>query len=174
MVGLTCRICIAHASCSIGIAAYTVEGILWIGHDSWLVSAFPRGYFITPRGFTEQAEQYAASAPIDLFDGKRLVKVLNQSRRHVLMPQTYKAMCRQCGGIVQHRLDREQDAARPCRSGHMVAPTIARAMLLPPRPAGWKPGDDAAKPAPRPYSRREIRAHNYKYEARMMRKPRAF
>jgi hypothetical protein len=40
-----------------------------------------------------------------------------------------------------------------------------------PKPAGWKPGDDA-KPAPRPYSRREIRAHNYKYEARMMKKPR--
>jgi hypothetical protein len=45
-------------------------------------------------------------------------------------------------------------------------------MLSPPRPAGWKPGDDA-KPAPRPHSRREIRAHNYKYEARMMKKPRA-
>jgi hypothetical protein len=36
--------------------------------------------------------------------------------------------------------------------------------------AGWKPGNDAAKPAPRPYSRREIRACNAKYEARMMKK----
>ena len=86
---------------------------------------------------------------------------------------TYKAMCQQCGALVQHRLDREQDEARPCGNGHLVPPTIARAMLLPPRPVGWKPGDDA-KPAPRPYSRREVRGHNAKYEASMMRKPRAF
>jgi len=77
------------------------------------------------------------------------------------MPQTYKAMCQQCGEIVQHRLNREQDETRPRSNGHLVPPTIARAMLLPPRPAGWKPGDDA-KPAPRPYSRREVRAHNAK------------
>jgi hypothetical protein len=87
------------------------------------------------------------------------------------LPQTYKAMCHQCGG-VQHRLDREQDEARPCGSGHMVAPTIARAMLLRPRPAATGTGS-TKEPTPRPYSRREIRAHNYKYEARMMKKPRA-
>jgi hypothetical protein len=88
------------------------------------------------------------------------------------MPQTYQAMCCQCGEIVQHRLDREQDEARPCSNGHAVAPTIARDMLLPPKPAA--PGTGSGKqPAPRPYSRREIRAHNAKYEARMMKKPHA-
>lgn len=141
-------------------------------HDAVVAANAARGFSITVRSFTDAAEQYAETAPLDLIDGKRLVKALNQSRKHVLMPQIYKAMCCQCGEIVQHRLDREQDEARPCSNGHSVAPTIARAMLLPPRPAGWKPGDDAAKPAPRPYSRREIRAHNYKYEARMMRKSR--
>jgi hypothetical protein len=65
-------------------------------------------------------QQYAETAPLDLIDGKRLVKALNQSRKHVLMPQTYKAMCCQCGEIVQHRLDREQDEARPCGNGHLV------------------------------------------------------
>lgn len=143
-------------------------------HDAVIAANAARGFFITVRSFTDAAEQYAETAPLDLIDGKRLVKALNQSRKHVLMPQTYKAMCCQCGEIVQHRLDRDQDEARPCSNGHAVTPTIARAMLLPPRPAGWKPGEDAAKPAPRPYSRREIRAHNAKYEARMMRKPRAF
>ena len=123
--------------------------------------------------FTDAAEQYAESAPLDLFDGKRLVKALNQSKKHVLMPQTYKAMCCQCGEIVQHRLDREQDEARACGSGHMVAPTIARAMLLPPRPAAATGSGTKKEPTPRPYSRREIRAHNYKYEARMMKKPRS-
>jgi hypothetical protein len=73
-----------------------------------------RGFFITVRSFTDAAEQYAESAPLDLIDGKRPVKALNQSRKHVLMPQTYNAMCCQCGEFVQHRLDREQDEARPC------------------------------------------------------------
>src|SRR5271170_5003001 len=141
-------------------------------HDAVIAANAERGFFITARSFTDAAEQYAESAPLDLIDGKRLVKALNQSRKHVLLPQTYKAMCQQCGGIVQHRLDREQDEARPCGSGHAVAPTIARAMLIPPRPAAHGKDNTAPEPAQRPYSRREIRAHNYKYEARMMKKPR--
>ena len=84
------------------------------------------------------------------------------------MPQTYKAMCGQCGDIVQHRLG--DDKPRPCTQGHAVAPTIAKAMIVPPKPAI---PTAATKPAHRPLSRREIRAHNAKYEARMMRKPRA-
>lgn len=123
------------------------------------------------RSFTDAAGQYAESAPLDLIDGKRLVKALNQSRKHVLMPQTYKAMCQQCGAIIQHRLDREQDEARPCRNGHPVAPTIARGMLLPPRLRA-SGASSTQGPTPRPYSRREVRAHNYRYEACMMKKPR--
>jgi hypothetical protein len=46
-------------------------------------------------------------------------------------------------------------------------------MIVPPRPAAPANAAAATKPAPRPLSRREIRAHNYKYEARMMKKPRA-
>jgi hypothetical protein len=141
-------------------------------HDAVIAANATRGFFITARSFTDAAEQYAESAPLDLVDGKRLVKALNQSRKHVLMSQTYKAMCQQCGEIVQHRLDREQDEARPCVNGHAVAPTIARAMLLPPRPAA-NAASSTKEPAPHPYSRREVNRHNAKYEARMMRKPRA-
>lgn len=141
-------------------------------HEAVITANAQRGFFVTTRSFTDQAEQFARTAPLDLIDGARLMKALNQSRKRVLLPQTYKAMCAQCGEIVQHRLDREQDEARPCGNGHMVAPTIARAMLLPPRPASNGGGDSTTKPALRPLSRREVRAHNYKYEARMMRKPR--
>jgi Restriction endonuclease len=142
-------------------------------HDAVIAANAQRGFFITARSFTDQAEKYAESAPLDLIDSARLIKALNQSRKHVLLPQTYKAMCQQCGEIVQHRLDREQDEARPCGNGHLVAPTISRAMLLPPRPAATGSADSKTKPAPpRPLSRREIRAHNYKYEARLMKKPR--
>ena len=100
----------------------------------------------------------------------RLIKALNQSRKHVLLPQTYHAMCGQCGEIVQHRLG--DDEARACGNGHMGAPTIARALIVPPRPAA-SASSNMKEPTPRPYSRREIRAHNYKYEARMMKKPRS-
>ena len=141
-------------------------------HQAVLNTNAERGFFITTRSFTEQAEKFAETTLLDLIDGKRLIKILNQSKKHVLMPQTYKAMCCQCGDIVQHRLDRDQDKAQPCANGHMVPPTIARAMLLPPRPADWKPGDEANKPAPRIHTRREVRAHMAKYEARMMKTPR--
>jgi hypothetical protein len=139
-------------------------------HNAVIAANAERGFFITARNFSAEAEQYAESAPLDLIDGKRLIKALNQNRKHVLLPQTYKAMCGQCGGIVQHRLG--DDEARPCGNGHNVAPTIARAMLLPPRPATSGNAPDRTTPVPRPLSRREIRAHNYKYEARMMKKPR--
>lgn len=142
-------------------------------HDAVIAANAQRGFYITVRAFDPQAEKYAESAPLDLIDGKRLIKALNQSRKGVLMPQIYKTMCHQCGEIVEHRLDREQDQARPCGNGHLVAPTIARAMLLPPRPpAAGNGAASSPTPVPRPLSRREIRAHNYKYEARMMRKSR--
>jgi Restriction endonuclease len=102
-------------------------------HDTVIAANAQRGFYITTRTFTAEAEQYADAAPLDLIDGARLVRALNQSRKHVLLPQTYNAMCGECGGIVQHRLS--DDEAKPCGSGHMVAPTINRAMLIPPRPA---------------------------------------
>ena len=89
----------------------------------------------------------------------------------MLLPQIYKAMCRQCGDIVQHPLD--NDEAKRCGNGHFVAPTIARAGLAKPRSAISVKTDTGPKPAPRPLSRREIKAHNYKYRARMMKQPRA-
>lgn len=141
-------------------------------HDAVVAANAERGFFITARSFTDAAEQYAELAPVDLIDGARLIKALNQSRKGVLMPQTYKAMCGQCGAVVEHRLDREQDEARPCGNGHMVAPTIARAMLLPPRPPAPGNAGAAAKPAPRPLTRREIRAHNHRVRARAIKQQR--
>lgn len=46
--------------------------------DAVLPANAARGFFITVRSFTDAAEQYAESAPLDLIDGKRLVKALNQ------------------------------------------------------------------------------------------------
>jgi Restriction endonuclease len=160
-------------------------------HDAIVAANAARGFYVTPRSFTPAAEQYAESAPIDLVDGALLIKAMHKSRKGVLLPQTYKAMCRQCGEIVQHRLDNSE--ALPCGGGHLVPPTIARAALIKPRPpqpqqpasANPKPGF-AAHPAganaaktgrvirPRNMSakaqrRRAIKAHNQQMRARALR-----
>src|SRR5271170_6925376 len=50
-------------------------------HDAVIAANAQRGFFITAHSFTDQAEKYAESAPIDLFNGGRLIKALNQSRK---------------------------------------------------------------------------------------------
>jgi hypothetical protein len=86
----------------------------------------------------------------------------------VTMPDSYKAMCRQCGEIVQHPLTGTE--AIPCINGHPVAPTIAKAALVLRKEEGGS--TSATYTPPRRYSRQEVRAHNAKYVARMRkRKP---
>jgi hypothetical protein len=138
-------------------------------HDRVIALNAERGFYVTARSFTVEAQQFAQTAPVQLIDGPDLIHSLHRSRKGMLVPSTYKAMCRQCGDIVQHRLG--DDEARRCANGHFVPPSIARAAIVkprPPTPGGFK---DPA-PVQRPLTPREIRAHNYGYEARMMKKPR--
>jgi hypothetical protein len=145
-------------------------------HDAVIAANAARGFYATPRGFTPEAEYYAASAPIDLVDGRLLIRSMHRSRKGFAWIPIYKVMCCQCGDTVQHRLDKDQ--ALPCRNGHLVAPTIARASLIPFRPPAPEPGaGGAAKPAvvikPRNMSlkaqiRRKIAAHNRQVRARAM------
>jgi len=152
-------------------------------HDAVIGANAARGIYATPRSFTPDAEHYASRAPIDLVDGPLLIKSMQRSRRGVLLPLAYKAMCRQCGEIVQHRLDKEQVLL--CGSGHLVAPPISHAALIPFRsptpaqqpaannptvayavhPAGPHPGGSGPVIRPRNMSakaqrRRAIKAHN--------------
>jgi hypothetical protein len=100
-------------------------------HDRVLAASAAAGFYVTARTFTDQAQQYAETAPIHLVDGELLTRSMNRSKKGVHLPQTYKAMCRQCGDVIQHRL--RQAKALPCGNGHLVAPTIARAALVPRR-----------------------------------------
>jgi hypothetical protein len=145
-------------------------------HDTIVAANAARGFYVTPRGFTPEAENYAASAPIDLVDGALLIRSMHRSRKGMLLPPDYRAMCCQCGDIVQHRLD--QGEARPCYNGHLVAPTIARAMLVPYRAPLAQPGAAANAPKPariikplnislKAQRRRMIRAHNNQMRARV-------
>ena len=90
-----------------------------------------KGFYVTTRGFSRDAEAYAKTAPLNMVDGPKLVASIKRSMEGVPVPDSYKAMCRQCGEIVTHRLDRTE--AITCKSGHPVAPPIARAasMLAP-------------------------------------------
>jgi hypothetical protein len=137
--------------------------------DRVAASSAERGFFVSVRGFSGQAQHYAESAPVQLIDSAALIRAMHRSRKGMSLPQSYKAMCRQCGDTVQHRL--ASDEAKRCTNGHLVAPTIARPDVVKPRQQ-QAPGRNVT-PEYRPLSRREIRAHNAKYEARMMRKPRA-
>ena len=124
---------------------------------------------LRPRGFTLDAEAYAATAPLKLVDGPKLVASITRSMEGVTLPESYQAMCRQCGEIVQHTLTGTD--AIPCSNGHAVAPTIARAALVMPKQEGGSTSSRTYTP-PRRYSRQEVRAHNAKYQARMRkRKP---
>jgi hypothetical protein len=124
------------------------------------------GFYITPRGFTREAETYAATAPLKLIDGPQLIAAIARSMQGESVPTTYKAMCRQCGEIVSHSLDRAE--AIPCPNGHLVAPTIARAALAIRKEEGGS--TSRSYTPPKVYTRREINAHNTKYIAKMKKK----
>jgi Restriction endonuclease len=137
-------------------------------HSAVIAANAAAGFFITPRGCTRDAEAYAATAPLKLVDGPKLVASIKRSMEGVTMPDSYKAMCRQCGQIVKHTLDRAE--AIPCSNGHPVAPTIAQAALvIRKQEAG---STSRTYTPPRQHSRQEVRAHNAKYQAKMRkRKP---
>ena len=148
--------------------------------DRVVATSAERGFYVSVRGFTPDAHHFAETAPVQLIDDIALVRALQRSRKGILLSQTYKAMCRQCGDIVQHRL--AGDEAKRCGNGHFVAPTIARAELIKPRPPAQSA---AAGPAPtikpkfiRPQNmslkaqlRRKIRAHNHRLRARAIKQP---
>jgi Restriction endonuclease len=76
------------------------------------------GIYVTPHSFTPDAEHYAATMPIiSLVDGEVLNRSMQRSLRGVALPQTYRAMCCECGDIVQHRLDDAK--ALPCSNDHL-------------------------------------------------------
>jgi hypothetical protein len=62
-------------------------------HDAIVAGNATRGFYVTPRGFTPEAEHYAASAPIDLVDGPLLIRSMHRSRKGMLLPASYQAMC---------------------------------------------------------------------------------
>jgi len=121
-----------------------------------------KGFYVTTRGFSRDAEAYAKTAPLNMVDGPKLVASIKRSMEDLPAPDSYKTMCRQCGEIVTHRLDRTEAIA--CKSGHPVAPPIALAAL----DVGARPGGSTSRAyePPRHYTRREINAHNAKYAAR--------
>jgi hypothetical protein len=87
------------------------------------------------------------------------VASLRQSKTDIEPPDAYKAMCKICGAVVEHRLGHAE--AVPCGSGHFVAPTIARAAIF---PEGAKSPAAGEKPSPalrqRHGRRMTAKAHN--------------
>jgi hypothetical protein len=128
-------------------------------HDAVIAAGAESGFCISTRDFTQQAKDYAATAHVRLVDGDQLAASMLRSTGGAVMPETYKAMCCQCGDVVRHKLGGTE--ALPCKSGHRVAPTIARAALVPPpqKPASHvKP--DSARRRPAMSARAKMHAHS--------------
>ena len=147
-------------------------------HDAVVAANAKAGLFITPRGFTGDAVEYAAAAPVRLIDGEMLVRLMQRSLRGVAPAETYKAMCRQCGDVVEHSIDKGE--ALPCSSGHLIPPTIARAALIPPEPrapaAGERPAHAPRHGRPKrmtakAVNKRRRRAHMHKLARRLAADP---
>ncbi len=135
-------------------------------HSAIVTNNTAAGFYVTTRGFSRDAEAYAATAPIKLVDGPKLVASIKRSMEGMPALDSYRAICRQCGEIVTHRLDRAE--AVTCKRAHDVPPTIARAALA----VRVQPGGSTSRtyePARR-YTRREVSAHNSKYIRRMQKK----
>jgi hypothetical protein len=134
-------------------------------HAAVVAAGAASGFFITPRGFTRDAEAYAATAPLKLIDGPKLIASIERGIQiaGIAVPDSYKAMCPHCGDIVKHPI--AGSVAIPCGNGHPVAPTVAQAALVVRRPENGS-ASRTYEP-PRRYNRQEVRAHNAKYQARM-------
>lgn len=127
-------------------------------HDSMLDFNAAAGFYVTARDFEPDAVRYAASLPITLVDGDKLLASMRQSKANAEPPDRYKAMCKICGTTVELRLD--SGAAVSCGSGHFVAPTIARASIF--REPAARASDGKADPAHHPRKRphKTPKAHN--------------
>jgi hypothetical protein len=135
-------------------------------HSAIVTNNAAAGFYVTTRGFSRDAEAYAATAPIKLVDGPKLVASIKRSMEGMPTLDSYRAMCRQCGEIVTHRLDRGEAVA--CSNGHAVPPTIAQAALAVRVQAGGS--ISRTYEPPHRYTRREVNAHNAKYIRRMQKK----
>jgi hypothetical protein len=92
--------------------------------DRVVAAGAERGFYVSVRGFTPEARHFADAAPVQPVDGEEFIRALQRSRKGMLLPQTYKAMCRDCGGIVRYSLSSNE--TQRCGNGHFVPPTIAR------------------------------------------------
>jgi hypothetical protein len=69
----------------------------------------------------DEARHYAETAPVQLIDSAALIRALQRSRKNMLLPQTYKAMCRRraCQATAAR-------AGRKCGSARNASPQSPR------------------------------------------------
>jgi Restriction endonuclease len=135
--------------------------------DRVVANSAERGFYISVRGFTAEARHFANSAPVRLLDCDEFIAALKRRIRKA--SPLYKAMCRDCGDIVQHSLD--SSAPKRCINGHAVPQPMARGDFEKPPKSSGQPAIAALTIAPaiiryrdmspKAQRRRAIKAHNY-------------
>jgi hypothetical protein len=68
----------------------TRSGAVWQLRDRVVDARAERGFYVSVRGFTPEAQQFAQTAPVQLIDGAALVRSLQRSRKGIPTPQSYK------------------------------------------------------------------------------------
>ena len=80
-------------------------------HEAILRTAAAAGFYVTARHFEPDAIGYAAGLPITLVEGDKLVASMRRSKAGIDPPDAYKAMCKLCGAVVEHRLNSRRSRA---------------------------------------------------------------
>ena len=151
--------------------------------DRVVASGADRGFYISVRGFTDEARYFAETAPVQLLDCDRFIQALGRVRKEAKISPLYQAMCRECGDIVRHSLD--DSTPKHCTNDHTVPQPMARADFEKPNSNG--PPQPAAASAYQVYKRvvvkyrdmsskaarhRAMKAHNYRrWKAKASRLP---
>ena len=97
-------------------------------HSAIITDQAKSGFFVTAGGFTKEAVEWAATAPMELIFGEKLIKLMFDSKPAASDDDSYYSVCTTCGEIVFHRVREPRDVT--CFVGHVVQPTLTLEQLL--------------------------------------------
>lgn len=97
-------------------------------HSAIITDKAKSGFFVSAGAFTKEAVEWAATMPMELIDGQKLVRLMFHSKPAASDDDNYQSACRTCGKIVIHRLRAPNDVT--CSEGHVVQPSLTLERLL--------------------------------------------
>ena len=97
-------------------------------HSAIISDKVKKGFFVTTGKFTQGAQEFAATAAIDLIDTNELLRLMFESLKGASQDDSYSSLCLECGHTVIHNVRSPANAL--CNNGHTVSPTLSVDELL--------------------------------------------